>query len=374
MNSVPLTTESLLARWASLRVRGQGIGADAVVVGGGSDLQYLTGHDGHSYERLTAAIALTSPDAPPALLVTPKLEAERITPMPNVFEIAPWEDAEDPIDLAVGALPESGVVLVSDDLNANHLLAMQARRPNLSFRALNEALGGMRAVKTPAERQALQTVGAMADKVHQQIQDGDVPLVGRSELEVKDDIAQRLLDAGHDHVTFVIVASGPNSASPHHHPGERVIEANEMVLFDFGGTHAGFNSDTTRCVFTGPVPSDVSAAWASLVAAQEAAFVAAQPGNRLCDVDNAARQALTEDGYGPEFIHRTGHGIGTEVHEHPYVMGSNETAIVAGNAFSIEPGIYRVGEWGMRLEDIVVIEEDGPVRCNATKREIVSVS
>lgn len=374
MNPTDSAGESFLGRWAALRDRAQSAGADAVVVGGGSDLQYLTGHDGHSYERLTAAVSLTSADAPPALLVTPKLEAERIAPNPDVFEIGPWEDAEDPIALAAGALPDDGLVLVSDDLNANHLLAMQVARPGLSFRALNEVLGGMRAVKTPAEREALRTVGALADKVHQQIQDGEVPLVGRTELEVKQDIHDRLLAAGHDQVVFIIVASGPNSASPHHHAGERVVEANEMVLFDFGGLYGGFNSDTTRCVFTGPVPNDVAAAWSSLVAAQEAAFQAARPGNRLCDVDIAARNALTEDGYGPEFIHRTGHGIGTEVHEHPYVMGSNETPIAVGNAFSIEPGIYRVGEWGMRLEDIVVIEDDGPVRCNSTRREIVTVS
>lgn len=368
------SNDDFLERWAALRSRAQAIGASAVVIGGGTDLAYLTGHDGHSYERLTAAIGLTSPDAPPALLITPKLEAERIAPKSEVFEIGPWEDAEDPIALAEGALPEAGFVLVSDDLNANHLLAMQAHCPNLTFLALNEALGGMRAVKTAAERKALQTVGALADKVHQQIQDGEVPLVGRTEFEVKQDIHDRLLAAGHDRVVFIIVASGPNSASPHHHPGDRVIEANEMVLFDFGGLYGGFNSDTTRCVFTGPVPDDVAAAWSSLVAAQEAAFQAARPGNRLCDVDAAARDALTADGYGHEFIHRTGHGIGTEVHEHPYVTGSNTTPIVTGNAFSIEPGIYRVGEWGMRLEDIVVIEDDGAVRCNGTKREIVSVS
>lgn len=368
------TEDDFVSRWSSLRARARQVGASAVVVGGGSDLNYLTGHDGHSYERLTAAVGLVSDDAPPALLVTPKLEAERIAPMPEVFVLGPWEDADDPIALAAGALPNEGVVLVSDDLNANHLLALQERCPELTFRALNEALGGMRAVKTAEERKALQAVGTLVDKVHQQVQDGEVPLIGRTELEVKEDIHQRLLAAGHDQVVFIIVASGPNSASPHHHPGDRVIEANEMVLFDFGGLYQGFNSDMTRCVFTGPIPSDVAAAWESLVAAQEAAFQAAQPGNRLCDVDLAARNALTADGYGAEFIHRTGHGIGTEVHEHPYVTSSNETPIVAGNAFSIEPGIYRVGEWGMRLEDIVVIEDDGPVRCNSVKRQISTVS
>lgn len=362
-----------LARWRALRERAREVGANALIVGGGSDLHYLTGHDGHSYERLTAVVASADSDARPAALITPKLEAERIAAMPEVFTISPWEDSEDPIELAIANLPEVGSVLVSDDLHAHHLLALQSARPGLSFRALNQALGGMRAVKTGAERRALRTVGALADKVHQQIRDGEVPLVGRTELDVKQDIHDRLLAAGHDTVVFIIVASGPNSASPHHHPGDRVIQPNEMVLFDFGGTYEGFTSDTTRCVFTGPIPDEVADAWSSLVDAQEAAFQAAQPGNRLCDVDSAARTALTEDGYGAEFIHRTGHGIGTEVHEHPYVTGSNAAPIVEGNAFSIEPGIYRVGEWGMRLEDIVVIETDGPVRCNSTDRTLPSV-
>ncbi len=374
MTSNRTTIPEFIARWDALRARARAVGADALVVGGGADLYYLTGHDGHSYERLTAAISLTTSNGPPAVLVTPALEAGRIIAMPEVFETQRWEDEDDPIADAVRTLPETGVALVSDDLQANHLLAMQAARPGVQFRALNETLGGMRSIKTAAERHALRAVGARADIVHQQIQAGEVPLIGRTELEVKADIHDRLLAAGHDRVTFIIVASGPNSASPHHHPGSRVINENEMVLFDFGGTFNGFNSDTTRCVFTGPVPNDVAAAWSSLVAAQEAAFQAAIPGNRLCDVDNAARAALTADGYGPEFIHRTGHGIGTEVHEHPYVTSSNDTEIVEGNAFSIEPGIYRTGAWGMRLEDIVVIEADGPVRCNATKREIVSVS
>ena len=293
--------------------------------------------------------------------------------MPEVFSIRSWEDAEDPITLAAPALPRQGRVLVSDSLATSHLLRLQRALPDVEFLALNETLGGMRAIKTVDEREALHTVGALADKVHIQIREGDMPLVGRTEADVATEVGERLLAVGHDTVEFVIVASGPNSASPHHHPGDRVIEANEMVLFDFGGSFNGFNSDTTRCVFTGPVPDDVAAAWSSLVAAQELAVQAAHVGNRLRDVDLAARNSLTTDGYGPEFIHRTGHGIGTEVHEHPYVMATNETPIEVGNAFSIEPGIYREGEWGMRLEDIVVIEANGALRCNHTDRDLPSV-
>lgn len=370
-----LTSADYLSRWSALRARAIHVGADALIVGGGSDLAYLTGHDGHSYERLTAAVGGTQTDAGPARLVTPKLEAERITAQSGVFETAPWEDSDDPIALVADALPETGVVLVSDDWHAGHLLAVQSARPGLSFRPLNAALGGMRSIKTEDQREALREVGALADKVHSQIQAGEVPLVGRTELEVKADISDRLLAAGHDQVVFIIVASGPNSASPHHHPGDRVIQADEMVLFDFGGTFNGYHSDTTRCVYTGEIPSEVQQAYDVLATAQQSAVEAAQVGGRLCDVDLAARAVISNAGYGDAFIHRTGHGIGLEVHEQPYVTGVNETPIEVGHAFSIEPGIYLAGKWGMRLEDIVVIGNDGQaIRCNNSNRGLVSVS
>ncbi len=365
--------DDYLERWAVLRSRAVAAGAQGLAIGTGKDLAYLTGHGGQSWERLTAVVAATAPDTGPALFITPKLEAEGITAIPEVFTFAPWEDSDDPIALAVPELPARGRILVSDGLPSQHLLALQRALPGAEFLALNETLGGMRALKTAAERQALRTVGGLVDLVHDQIRNGEVPLVGRSELEVQDDVRRRLLAVGHETVEFVIVASGPNSASPHHHPGDRVIQAHEMVLFDFGGSLNGFNSDMTRCVFTGPIPDDVGDAWASLREAQELAFRAAQPGARLGDVDLAARSSLEAAGYGPEFIHRTGHGIGTEVHEHPYVTSNNDQSIEVGHAFSIEPGIYRVGKWGMRLEDIVVIDDDGPVRCNNTDRDLANV-
>lgn len=367
------TSADFILRWGALRERLVSAGAVGVVVGGGPDLAYLTGHDGHSYERLTAVVAMSHKGAPLPVLVTPKLEAARITAMPEVFSVSPWEDADDPIALAAAKLSPEGLVLVSDSLEASHVLGLQRALPGVEFLALNETLGGMRAIKTAQERQALRTVGSLADKVQMQIREGKVPLVGRTEREVAADVHDRLLAAGHDTVEFVIVASGPNSASPHHHPGDRTIRRDEMVLFDIGGSFEGFNSDITRCVFTGPVPDEVGAAWESLVKAQELAVQAARVGNKLRDVDLAARNSLTADGYGAEFIHRTGHGIGTEVHEHPYVTATNETPIEVGNAFSVEPGIYRDGQWGMRLEDIVVIEADGAVRCNQTDRKLASV-
>lgn len=374
MTARPLTASDYLERWEVARAQAREVGADALVVSSGSDLAYLTGHDGKSYERLTAVVGHVSTSASLPRLITPQLEAERIIPVAGVFDIVGWTDAMDPIALVVDALPSSGRVLVSDALPAVQLLDLQDAAPNLEFCALNATLGGMRSVKSPAEREALRHVGSLVDRVLSALQGGDVTLVGRTEQEVADEISERLLAAGHDTVEFVIVASGPNSASPHHHPSDRVIQSDEMVLFDIGGSCNGFNSDSTRCVFTGEIPDDVRSAYDQLIEAQQLAFEAASPGGRLGDVDLAARRHLEAGGYGPEFIHRTGHGIGTEVHEHPYVTELNDSPIRVGNAFSIEPGIYRAGEWGMRLEDIVVVEDDGPVRCNNTNHDLASVT
>ena len=151
------------------------------------------------------------------------------------------------------------------------------------------------------------------------------------------------------------------------------MQPNEIVLFDFGGKHEGYCSDITRCVFTGPIPDDVAATYAILKKAQQAAVDAARPGATLGDVDAAARSVIADAGFGDNFIHRTGHGIGTEVHEQPYVIAGNDEVVAVGHAFSIEPGIYLDGKWGMRLEDIVVILDDGALRCSTTDHDLVEV-
>jgi len=286
------TSEELLGRWESVRSQARAVGSDALVIGGGSDLAYLSGHDGKSYERLTALVASVHPTATLPVLVTPQLEAERITPQPAVFDIAGWVDSDNPIELVVNALPAVGRVLVSDDWHAAHVLALQRAAPDLEFVPMNATLGGMRSLKNATEREALRHVGSLVDKVHAELQTGQIQLVGRSELDVATEISERLLAVGHDTVEFVIVASGPNSASPHHHPSDRVIGSDEMVLFDFGGSCNGYNSDCTRCVFTGTVPAVVQDAYDRLMEAQQLAFEAAVPGRRLGDVDLAARPPM----------------------------------------------------------------------------------
>lgn len=371
--SSTVSDETLRARWALVQARLLEANVDGLLLSGGADLLFLTGYAAMPLERITAFAARASDEQIPTMLI-PGLERARVDERPDIFDLVGWDDKTDPVDLIAERLAGSTRIAVSNDMWAIHVLGLQQRMPNAEIVTLTDALGGIRSIKTPEERQALLTVGGLADQVVTKLQSGQIPLVGRTESAVADDIAAHLLSVGHDEVQFVIVASGPNSASPHHHPGERVIQPNEMVLCDFGGTYNNFNSDTTRCVFTGEIPEDVQAASDTLMVAQQAAVDAAVVGGQLRDVDFAARNVLTEAGYGEFFIHRTGHGIGVEVHEEPYVGELSTVAIQVGHAFSIEPGVYIDGKWGMRLEDIVFIDDDGrAVRCNRTPRELTEV-
>jgi len=367
-----MTDSNLLeSRWAAISARLVKDGADALVLSTGFDLVYLSTYEARASERLTAFVGRPGSNELPRMIV-PKIEMPEV-PKTSAFDISGWTDDQDPIAMIVELIGDARRVLVSDEMWAHYLLRLKAAMPDTEFVSLSDSLGGLRSVKSDSEMQALQTVGGLANSVAAQIQRGDVALVGRTELEIQADVIDRLLAAGHEQVEFCIVASGPNSASPHHNPTERVVQPNEIVLFDFGGKHEGYCSDITRCVFTGPIPSDVAATYATLKKAQQAAVDAARPGATLGDVDAAARSVIADAGFGDNFIHRTGHGIGTEVHEQPYVKAGNDEIVAVGHAFSIEPGIYLDGKWGIRLEDIVVILDDGALRCSTTDHDLVEV-
>ena len=259
---------------------------------------------------------------------------------------------------------------------ARFLVELLPHLPSATYRRAVDVVGPLRMAKDQAEIDALAAAGAAVDRIAAELQSGRIPLVGRTEAEVSADLSARIVAEGHQKVNFAIVAAGENAASPHHHAGSRVIRENEIVLCDFGGTMDGYCSDITRCVFTGDVASaapDIAEAYEVLHEAQQAAVAAAVVGTPCEDVDRTARGIIADAGYGEYFVHRTGHGIGLEEHEDPYIVEGNGLPLEAGHAFSIEPGIYVPGQWGMRLEDIVVAAGDGPQPMNRADHALASL-
>jgi Xaa-Pro aminopeptidase len=289
----------------------------------------------------------------------------------ELFTLRPWGETDDPVAIVADLVRsrafggETARLAVGDRTWARFVLDLQAALPAARFLRAGQVLGPLRARKDPAEVEALRRAALAVDGIAADLQAGRIPLVGRTEAEISADLGQRILESGHQHVNFAIVAAGENAASPHHEPGDRVVRPGEVVLCDFGGTMldadgVGYCSDITRCVHVGEPPAEVAEAYAVLHEAQQAAVAAATLGTPCAEVDAVARRIIAEAGYGERFIHRTGHGIGVEEHEDPYIVEGNPTPLAVGHAFSIEPGIYVPGRFGLRLEDIVVAAEAGP--------------
>jgi len=354
------------------------LGVDTLLLSHGADLPWLTGYRAMPLERLTLLVVPRRGD--PVLLV-PRLEAPRVPDPDGLFEIRPWDETEDPVAITVSLLPANGsrTYALSDRAWAHTLLALQARLRGASWLAASSVTSALRAVKDDSEIATLRAAGAAADRVAAALQAGDIPLANRREIEVSEEIAARLVAAGHHRVNFAIVGSGPNGASPHHDAGERVIAVGDTVVCDFGGEYpsaggVGYCSDITRTVSVGEPGAEVRDCYAVLRAAQEAAVAAVRPGVTAEHIDNVAREVIADAGLADRFIHRTGHGIGIEEHEDPYIVAGNDTVLVPGHAFSIEPGIYLPGRYGMRLEDIVVVRDGGAESLNTVDHSMAVVS
>jgi Xaa-Pro aminopeptidase len=357
------------ARLARVRARMTELGIDALCCSVGPDLPYLVGYEAMPLERLTMLVVPRDGDA---VLVVPRLEAPRVQENPDVFALEPWEEIDDPVARVAAHLRGAATVAIGDQTWARFVLALQDALPGVTFRSANDVTGPLRAVKDRDEIERLHAAGRAVDDIAVYLRER--PFVGRTEHEVHREIVERILDAGHERVNFAIVASGPNAASPHHDPGPRVIEAGDVVLCDFGGTMQGYCSDITRMYVAGEPASEVRDAYDALTVAQETAVHAATVGTPCEAVDAAARSVLAGAGLADRFVHRTGHGIGMDAHEDPYVVEGNATPLVAGHAFSVEPGVYVPGRFGLRLEDIVVASADGPVRLNAAPRDLAVVA
>ena len=345
-------------------------GLDALLLTPGPDLRYVIGYDAHQLERLTC---LTIPASGDPFLVVPRLElpAARASPAGRLdLEMIPTGETEDPYALVAARLGKPVAVGLADRMWALMTLRFRAALPGARQELASRALSPLRSRKSPAEVAALREAGQAIDRVHVRVPGWLRP--GRTEQQVAADICEAILAQGHVRADFAIVASGPNGASPHHTAGERVLRDGDVVVVDIGGTMpTGYCSDCTRTYTIGRPPDDFAAYYQVLKDAQEAACAAVRPGVSAESVDAAAREPITAAGYGEYFVHRTGHGIGLETHEDPYIVTGNTQPLLAGHAFSIEPGIYP-GPHGARIEDIVVCTETGCERLNTVTRELVS--
>jgi Xaa-Pro aminopeptidase len=353
-------------------------GVDVVVLTPGADLRYLTGYHAHAMERLTALVV---PRRGEPLLVVPRLEAPMVAASPAgvlELELLAWDETDDPfarlaeaVTARLGGAPAR--VAVGNRTWAEHALGIQRALPGASLEVAAPVIDRLRMVKTPAEVEELALAGAAIDRVHARM--GEWLRPGRTEAEVGADIAAAILAEGHVSVDFTIVASGPNGASPHHELSDRVVQAGDVVVVDIGGeTATGYRSDCTRTYLAGGVAAHSLKEWyAVLQRAQAAAVAAVRPGITCAQVDAVARQVITDAGWGEHFIHRTGHGIGLDTHEAPYIVDGNDLPLEPGMAFSVEPGIYLEGRYGARIEDIVVCTDDGVRNLNGGTRELVEL-
>ena len=343
---------------------------DVLLLSVGADLPYLTGYDAMPLERLTMLVLPREGDAQ---LVVPRLEAPRVTPQDDVFGIVPWDETDDPVALVARLAGQPRHAAIGDQTWARFVLALQRALPSTTFVPAASVVGPLRIVKDDAEIGALRRAARAVDVVAAEMRLR--PFRGRTELDVHRELVERMLAEGHERANFAIVAAGEHAASPHHEPSaDRVIVEGDIVLCDFGGTMQHYCSDITRMFHVGEPTTEVRDAYTVLADAQEAGVRAATVGTPCEAVDAAAREIIEAAGFGDYFVHRVGHGIGCDADEDPYMVAGNELPIAPGHAFSVEPGIYLPGRFGMRLEDIVVATADGPVRLNEAARDLVLVA
>ncbi|RJQ80005.1 aminopeptidase P family protein [Pseudonocardiaceae bacterium YIM PH 21723] len=365
-----LEVNSLRARLARAASAAAEAGVSALLISPGSDLKYLIGADVSSFERLTC---LVIPAEGTPGLVVPKMEEPLYADIPLEelgIKVVTWVDGEDPYGMTRELVGEPTRLAVADVMPALHAIRLRDEIPGAEQVLAGPIVSQLRMVKDAAEIAALRHVGAAIDRVHSRM--GEFLRAGRTEAEVSADIHRAMIEEGHERVAFIIVGSGPNGAIPHHHHSERVIEQGDVVVIDIGGPIGGYFSDCTRTYSIGePKFADVAETYKALQDAQAAAVAAVKPGVSAQSIDRAAREPIAAAGYGEYFVHRTGHGIGLDVHEDPYIVEGNDITLQAGHAFSVEPGIYLPGRWGARIEDIVAVTENGVESFNNTTHDLV---
>ena len=347
-------------------------GADALVCFPSPNLFYLSGFREEPGER--HLFLLVPADGDPTFPV-PDLYGTQVRAAGWVDDVRTWADDDDPVAATEAAvsdldLPESPRVLVDDTMWARFTQDLERVLPGATFGLASEVLAPLRVRKDDAELDALRRAGAAADEAMDRVRQLGADAVGMTEAELADEIESFLADAGGDGVSFeTVVGAGEHGAMPHYRHGDRTIEAGDPVVFDFGTRVDGYPSDQTRTVvFDGSPAEEFREVHDVVREAQAAAVDAVEPGVSAESVDRAAREVIEDAGYGAAFVHRTGHGVGLEVHEEPYVVAGNDRELEPGVVFSVEPGVYLPGEFGVRIEDLVVVTEDGRERLNDSDR------
>ncbi|SHW98763.1 peptidase M24 [Mycobacteroides abscessus subsp. abscessus] len=371
MSSARFNTDVYAARLRSAAAAAQAAGLAGLVITPGYDLRYLVGSRAQTFERLTALVVPADGSTP--TVVVPRLELASLKESAILelsLAVQDWVDGDDPYALVAAALPGS-TVAVTDAMPALHLLPLAAVLGAVPVLA-TDVLRQLRMIKDPSEIDALTKAGAAIDRVHARVPEFLKP--GRTEADVSADIAEAIVAEGHSEVAFIIVGSGPNGADPHHECSDRELQVGDIVVVDIGGpVEPGYNSDCTRTYSIGDPDPAVAQQYSVLQRAQAAAVAAVRPGVTAEQIDAAARDVLAAEGLAEVFVHRTGHGIGLSVHEEPYIVAGNGLTLEPGMAFSVEPGVYFAGQWGARIEDIVVVTDDGCVSMNNQPHELVVV-
>jgi Xaa-Pro aminopeptidase len=361
--------EEFHGRLDRVRAKMQAEDVDCLLVGPSTDMFYLSGLEARQSERMKILVIPREGDP---RFVIPSFETPHLAALPPLFEAAPWQDGDDPARLLASLLPGRGAgqtIAVGAQLHAHFLLRIEGVAPDARYVSAETVLDPVRMRKSPYEVAQLRAASEAADAVFEDLVASEI--VGRTEIDVLGDIRRLLVEHGHDGPSLGgIVGFGANGASPHHHAGDRAARAGESVVVDFGGGLAGYRSDITRTFHLGEPDDEFRRVYEIVDQANQAAFDAARPGTTTTALDRIARDFIAEAGYGEHFLHRLGHGIGLDGHEAPYLVKGDDTELAEGMTFSIEPGIYLEGRFGVRIEDIVVVTDDGADRLNRSTHQL----
>jgi Xaa-Pro aminopeptidase len=345
---------------------------DALFLSPGANQYYLSGFLEPPSERF---LCLIVPAAGSPVFVAPEMYERQIGEACwlDPIEIVLWDDGRGP-RAAIGRVLDdvswrSRRVLIDDQMWASSAILLRELLSDCAFGVASSLLGDLRARKSDTELALLQEAAAITDEafVSSVLCGG---LVGLTETHLAARLRNALLEAEAPDIVGIMIASGAQSANPHYRGGTRVIEEGDSVTIDFGCRWRGYCSDMTRTVVCGPPSEELASVHHAVEEAQEAAFRSVRVGAYARDVDSIARQVLAKSGYADAFVHRTGHGVGLDIHEEPYIGSASETQLAAGMTFSIEPGVYLPGLFGVRIEDVVAVRDAGGERLNAIGHEL----